>query len=77
MRKLPWVNLLLLLLVFAILLQTTACSLNLKGTVSAFTQLPHRLGQGVVNLLGGLRGVGSALGEQFHSIFGGMTGRHR
>ncbi len=76
MSKKTWRITLLCLLILALVLGLSACQLGkeMQNTAHTFSQLPDRLVQGLIDMLGGLKGIGTALSDSIRNIVRGMTG---
>ncbi len=77
MSKKTWRIILFCLIILALLMGLSACQLveNAQNTAHDISHLPDRLVQGFINLLGSIKGVGTALADSIRNMVRGMTGR--
>ncbi len=77
MYKFRWHNILLCILLLALVVTLSGCRAvnNLDRVTKAISAIPSRLGEVVIDLMGGIGNIGNALANQVGNIVKGMTGR--
>jgi len=75
-----WRKVILSILILAIISGSSGCQAvgeverGLQNLRDGMATLPDRVSQVLVNLLGGIRSVGTALADSVRDMFSGMTG---
>jgi predicted PurR-regulated permease PerM len=77
MQRLTWRKIFIIMLLLTILIGLSGCQAakNLDSFTHEISTIPDRIGQALVNLLGSISDIGSALASQVGNIVKNFTGR--
>ncbi len=81
MHRLTWQKIIIFILIVVVISATTGCQAGGQAAKRAqnfmdeLSRLPNRIMQALTNLVGSVKGIGTALADQIRDIVGGIIGR--